>query len=182
MSYFKNIILPFTSALVGGAAVVAAIHISPALRPTGAENPDRRPVRFADSREVRPERHDIADHDMTLDEMMERSLREMHDMAEPHMDVPDASLAIDQREDDKFVYFDIKVDDVNSTLVHTRIENGYVNVSGSTQKKSQSDSEESVYQSTFNKTFPVPDNVDSGKMEMIPDHDKYILKFPKLKA
>jgi len=92
---------------------------------------------------------------------------------------------ISKREDDDFVYYDIKVDDLNSASVSTKIENGYIAITGSVEKRHGNDDEDShsaeVYKSTFNRTFPLPDYVDQNKMEMLPEGNKITLKFPKIK-
>jgi HSP20 family molecular chaperone IbpA len=92
---------------------------------------------------------------------------------------------ISKREDDDFVYYDIKVDDLNSASVSTKIENGYIAITGSVEKRHGNDDEDShsagVYRSTFNRTFPLPDYVDQNKMEMFPEGNKITLKFPKIK-
>lgn len=93
---------------------------------------------------------------------------------------------ISKREDSDFVYYDVQVDDVNATSINTKIENGYITITGSLEKKSQSSENESsaqsVFKSTFNRTFPLPEHVDQNKMQMVPEKDKIILKFPKLKS
>ncbi len=96
---------------------------------------------------------------------------------------------ISKREDDGFVYYDIEVEDVNSTSVNAKVENGYITITGTTEKKNDSPqdagqgiSEQSLYQSTFNRTFPLPEHIDQNKMQMLPEKDKVILKFPKIKS
>lgn len=97
---------------------------------------------------------------------------------------------ISQREDDHFVYFDIKVKDLGSTSLNTKIEDGYVTITGTTEKKSTSGSNDdpegassqSFFKSSFNRSFPLPENINQGEMEMIPQGDKIVLKFPKLKT
>lgn len=93
---------------------------------------------------------------------------------------------ITKREDNDFVYYDVQVDDVNATSINTKIENGFITITGSLEKKSQSsdndNSAQSVFKSTFNRTFPLPEHVDQNKMQMTPEKDKIVLKFPKLKS
>lgn len=91
---------------------------------------------------------------------------------------------ISKREDDDFVYYDIKVDDVSGTSINTKIENGYITITGTLEKKNGADdgSGQSVFKSTFNRTFPLPEHVDQSKMQMTPEKDKIVLKFPKLKS
>lgn len=96
---------------------------------------------------------------------------------------------ISKREDDNFVYYDIKVEDVNSTSINTKIENGYIIITGSIEEKSANIDEkenngfssQSVYKSTFKRTFPVPEQVDQNKMQMMTERHKIVLKFPKIK-
>lgn len=89
-----------------------------------------------------------------------------------------------------FITTFIKVNDLNSTSVNTKIENGYITITGTVEKKSGSDdkkndsgfSSQSIYKSTFNRTFPLPEHVDQNRMEMSPEKDKIVLKFPKVKT
>jgi HSP20 family molecular chaperone IbpA len=91
---------------------------------------------------------------------------------------------ISRREDGEFVYYDIKVDDVNATSLSTKIENGYITITGTLEKRSAANdgSDESVFKSTFNRTFPLPEHIDQKNMQVSPEKDKIVLKFPKLKA
>lgn len=96
---------------------------------------------------------------------------------------------ISEREDENSVYYDIKVDDMNSTSISTKIEDGYITITGTTEKKSGSDDKEndgfsaqSVYKSSFNRKFPLPEQVDENKMQMMSEKDKIVLKFPKIKT
>lgn len=96
-----------------------------------------------------------------------------------------------EREDGDAVYYDIKVPNVSTTSISTKVENGYVTITGTTEKKSgESDNDNesddfssmSVFQSNFSRTFPVPENVDPNKMQMTSEKDKIVLMFPKVKA
>lgn len=93
---------------------------------------------------------------------------------------------ITQREDESFIYYDIQVDDFNSTSIDTKIENGYLIIAGHSEKKNESDkndiSSQSVFRSTFSHTFPLPEHVDPNKMIMTQEENKIVLKFPKNKA
>jgi HSP20 family molecular chaperone IbpA len=102
---------------------------------------------------------------------------------------PVITEGISEREDEEAIYYDIKVDDVKSTSIDTKVNNGYLTITGTTEKKTVSGDNEnndvtagSVYRSTFNKTFPLPDHIDPNKMQMITEKDKIVLKFPKIKA
>jgi HSP20 family molecular chaperone IbpA len=92
---------------------------------------------------------------------------------------------IAKREDNSFVYYDVKVDPVN-TAVNTKIENGYLTVVGTSEKKSESNTANSKAKSEFNSAFSnkflLPKNVDANKMQMTYEKDKVVLKFPKINS
>lgn len=102
----------------------------------------------------------------------------------------DASLGQDffMKEDSEFVYYEIAIPSLDTTSINTKVENGYVTISGTAEKEDGAfkDHDEnsafarSFYKSSFNRTFPLPDQVDANRMQMIPDKDKIILKFPKM--
>ena len=93
---------------------------------------------------------------------------------------------ISKREDNDFIYYDIQIDDVNATSINTKIENGSITIAGSLEKKSSSsegdNAAQSVFKSSFKRTFPLPENVDPSKMQMTTEKNKIVLKFPKLKS
>lgn len=94
---------------------------------------------------------------------------------------------ISKREDDKYIYYDIKIENLNLTSINTKVENGHISITGTLEKKNDSKdkdnfSSHSYFKSTFSRTFPLPDGVDAGKMETVPEKDKIVLKFPKLKT
>lgn len=90
---------------------------------------------------------------------------------------------ISKREDDKYIYYDIKVAGVDGTKVNTTVKDGYLTISGEVKRSKGGDKEgeaRSVFQSSFRRTFPLPENVDSENMEMLNEKNKIVLKFPKL--
>lgn len=93
-----------------------------------------------------------------------------------------SSYDISEREDSQNVYYDIKVPDINSTSIKTNVENGQLTITGTIEKKNENESAsaQSFFKSSFQRSFPLPDNVDQHKMEMTNENDKIVLKFPKL--
>ena len=92
---------------------------------------------------------------------------------------------IAKRQDDNFVYYEIKVGDFNLTSLNTKVEQGQIRVTGSVEKRDEpgeSGNIQSYFKSSFARTFPLPEGVDANKMETISEKDKIILKFPKLKT
>jgi HSP20 family molecular chaperone IbpA len=88
---------------------------------------------------------------------------------------------ISRREDGDYIYFDIKVPDLKSTSVQTKVNDGYVTIDGKTATKSQSENGETSFESVFHRTFPAPANADASKMEVSSEGNGVVLKFPKLK-
>ena len=216
--YLKSIVIPTVSAVVGGVTVVAALKMSPTLRAKveGAEAPraENKDIVFDDiltkQKDIRRHFDDIFNDDFfggsdpfeDMKKMREQMRKRMDSFDKPNsMTNPFDSWFSDKfgggsiddiakREDDDFVYYDIKINDLNSTSVNTKIENGYITITGTLEKKSGADdkkdeggfSSQSIYKSTFNRTFPLPEHVDQNKMEMVSEKDKIVLKFPKVKT
>jgi HSP20 family molecular chaperone IbpA len=163
----KKILVPATSALAGGLVVVAALKLNPLTQP-------RHEQLFEDVFKKQQEIHH------QFDRMFEASFPENFGGA--------AITDISKREDDSFVYYDVTVEDLKSTSINTKVEEGYLTISGTIEKKSGDEGGEdnyaatSVFKSSFNRTFSLPQDVDPDKMQMLTEKDKVILKFPKIKA
>jgi hypothetical protein len=90
-----------------------------------------------------------------------------------------AMVDLNEREDDKYVYLDLKVEDPKATSLKTSVEDGYLSITGEIEKNQGDDV---YYKSSFSRTFPLPSGVDAAKMQMEPDGDKIVFKFPKVKV
>lgn len=94
------------------------------------------------------------------------------------------SAEIAQKEDDRFLYFEIKLEGVDSQSLQTHVENGLLTISGDVKKSIKSDNNnqamQSFFQSSFSRTFPLPENVNSERMEIINESNKIVLKLPKI--
>jgi HSP20 family molecular chaperone IbpA len=188
---WKNTLLSVIGVLVGAVAVVAALRLSPTIRSKIAgesTNGQKQELVYDDNQF----------NDFFKDKILGQSdpfeeMRKMRQQMEKNMTGPFDSWFshkfgggsvndITQREDDKFVYYDVKVPDVNSTSIKTKVENGYITITGTVEKKNESSQGESFYKSSFNRTFPLPDHVDENKMQMSSENNEIVLKFPKLKS
>lgn len=91
---------------------------------------------------------------------------------------------INTREDQNFVYYDVKLGDPKSTQIHTKVENGYLTITGESKSHRGDDDSwiKSSFTSSFTRSFPLPENVDADRMEMLQEQDKIVIKFPKVKA
>jgi HSP20 family molecular chaperone IbpA len=182
----KKIIIPTSSAILGGLIVLGALRFAPNdFSKTKIKNDfekNRNDI-FAD---VFRNRSQLAD-------FFNDSLFNQDDSFDLwHSDkIQDANVSgITKREDDNSVYYDIQVDDIKSTSIQTKVQNGYITIIGKTKKSGSTDKnnekdrflERSVYTSTFNRSFPLPEHIDQNKMQMTSEDDKIILKFPKIKA
>lgn len=88
---------------------------------------------------------------------------------------------ITKREDNDFVYYDVKVSGLDQDKVKVSVSNGLISISGKTEKKSDAGNTSNYYSSTFNRSFPLPPNVEETKVQMEQEKDKVIIKFPKTK-
>lgn len=215
----KKALVPTVSAVAGGVIVLGALRLSPAfaskVNPVEYRNQNHEIIYdniLKQQNEIRDNFDDLFKDNFfgsndpfkemkKMREQMEKRIEKLdgnsHSMSNPFDSWFTDKFGggsindIAKREDDNFVYYDIKIDDVKSTSINTKIENGYITISGTTEKKSgtpnsQEDgnhfSAQSMYKSTFNRTFPLPDHVDQDKMQMASEKDKVVLKFPKVKA
>lgn len=215
--YLKNIFIPFLSALIGGVVVFTAIKMSdsPAFAKTEyseAKKAENQETVFDEilnkQMDIRQDFDNIFNDDFFASADPFEDMKKWRGQMQKRMEAFDKLRSranpfdtwfsdkfgggtvndITKHEDDNFVYYDIKVNDLKSTSVNTNIENGYITIEGTIEKKSGSEdaqsesgfTSQSVYKSTFSRTFPLPENIDQNKMEMVPEKDKIILKFPKL--
>lgn len=189
----KQILVPAVSAVAGGLIVLGAIKVIPNLQ--------SKPEKHLDSifNEDIFHQGDPFEQMRKMREQMEKRMDQSNIDGEGSSNPFDSWFSnkfgggvddISKREDDDFIYYDIKVDDVKSTSIDTQVKNGYITITGTTEKKNESNDEkdkggfsaQSIYKSTFKRTFPLPDHVDQNKMQMLSEKDKIVLKFPKLKA
>lgn len=210
----KNILVATGSAVIGGVIAISAVKFSPTLQSkiSGAES-RRQQQEFAyddiyrKQEDIQPQFDSFFNDDFfsqndpfeEMKRMRKQIERHMQNFVDKNSDIRNPFDTwfsnkfgggtvndISKREDDEYVYYDIRVDDLNSASINTKIENGYITISGTVEKKSKSSEQEgsveSVLKSSFNRTFPLPENVDQNKMEMVPEKDTVILKFPKTKS
>lgn len=214
----KKILMPTASAVVGGLIVFGSLKLSPSLRArmnSEHSTQQSRATIFNDilnkQNVIQDQFENMFDYDFfnqgdpfnemkKLREQMEKQIDSLAKPTRRFSSNPFDSWFSDRfggtvndiskREDDDFVYYDIKVEDVNATSIQTKIESGYIMIMGTTEKKSKTSDEknkdgfsaESICKSTFNRTFPLPERVDASKMEMTSEKDKIVLRFPKIKT
>ncbi len=79
------------------------------------------------------------------------------------------------REDDNFIYFDIKLNGLEPSKLEVRVEGNQVIIDGEFKGKNDS------IQSKLTRSFPAPSGVDLNKYELLNEKEKIVIKFPKLK-
>jgi HSP20 family molecular chaperone IbpA len=215
---WKSVIVPTASAIAGGIVVIAALKINPTLLSKIGESDAKpsvnRDMIFDDiltkQKDIHEQFDSIFNDDLFGSSDPFEDMKKMREQMRKRMKIfenpgstsnPFDSWFSDKfgggsvddiakREDDDFVYYDIKIHDLNSTSIDTKIENGYIAITGTVEKKNGADdkkddvgfSSQSIFKSKFSRTFPIPENVDQNRMEMLPEKDKVVLKFPKVKA
>ncbi len=214
----KSVIIPTVSAVAGGIVVVAALEMSPTLRSKIGE-PEAKPIVNRDiifddilskQKDIHQQFDSIFNDDFFESSDPFEDMKKMREQMRKRMKIfekPDSTSNpfdswfsdkfgggsvddIARREDDDFVYYEIKIHDLNSTSLNTKIENRYITITGTVEKKNGADDKkddvgflsQSMFKSTFHRTFPLPENVDQNRMEMLPEKDKVVLKFPKVKT
>lgn len=88
--------------------------------------------------------------------------------------------SISQREDDTYVYFDINIPQTKPDEVKVQVQDGQILISGKIQSTLESENAKGFYSSHFQRSFPVPDNVDADSYKMEHENNKIILKFTKI--
>jgi len=212
----KKTMIPVSSAVAGGLVVIAALHWSPSFRSKvnsdmdhGQRNEQIYDDIFKKQQAIRQQFDSLFNDDFITQNDPFEEMKKMRTQMQKRMggfDRQKNSMSnpfdswfsdkfgggtindISKREDEDFVYYDIKVDDINSTSINTKVEQGYVMISGTIEKKYGFEGKDDGYQaqrvfkSSFKRTFPLPENVDQNKMQMLTEKDKVILKFAKIKA
>lgn len=183
--FLKRFTIPFLSAIFGGAVAVGAMKINPSFL---KKNEKTEPP-YEQNQEMLFD--NIINNDFWGESDPFKDIRKFHQNFRKKIELIGGSAVneIAQREDDDFVYYDIKIPNLNSTSFNTKVENGYITISGDIEKKNISEenendffSSQSFYKSSFSRSFPLPEYVDQHKMEMLSEKDKIILKFPKIKV
>lgn len=85
--------------------------------------------------------------------------------------------SVQQREDAKFVYYDIPIKGLDPKTFRVKIEDGQIVVDGQTAPTPGS---AISFTSSFHRSFPIPDGVDGAKVKMEQDKEKLTLKFPRV--
>lgn len=91
----------------------------------------------------------------------------------------EASSGFKTREDDHYVYYDIELKGMNPSKFDVKVENGQVNISGKFDKKNENEDSAGFMSSSFQRSFPVPENTDADKFQIESKGDVITLKFPK---
>lgn len=182
---WKTILIPLSAATLGALIMLLTFIYSPTLQSKVLERSeieDQLSLRdsfFREHQDLFKEHQDIR---KKFDSLFESAFSGDFGKGFTHSFSSDLNTDITMREDASYVYYDIPVDDVKATTINTVVENNYVTIEGTTEKKSDANNEHSVsvFKSTFKRTFPLPENVDQHKLKLIAEKDKYVVRFPKM--
>lgn len=176
----KSTAISIISALIGGATVLGAQAAFSSLRANHQPEPFRREALFDEIFNHQPFfRHQF---DQFFNDNFFREIDPFGDFRS----VRKHNISVKKIEDSDFVYYEIRAEDLNPTSINTKIENGSLTITGTLEKMTdsseQSASTRSLFKSSFARTFPLPEYVDPNKMEMSPEKDRIVLKFPKIRT
>lgn len=165
---YQQILIPVASAIAGGLIVVGLMKWGPWPE---AKVVQASPLPLFDQAF---ERDFFEQHDR-----MKKQLQQVFAMPGFDSSFTSDTYDISEREDENSVYFEIKVPDLKSTAINTTVTDGYVTITGTSENKDGDEFAQNISRSTFNRTFPLPSNVDGENFQMQTENEKVILKFPK---
>jgi HSP20 family molecular chaperone IbpA len=198
----RPVLIGLAGFLVGGACVYAFLSRDP-VEPGRPYHPSEKPIVSAmnlpknqeedapplappspQARAARPGNDDLDDEDAFLGQDPFMAMRKMREQMEQEMrgggagamlgfDMEGGGAEITAKEDAKSISYEIK--DVVGGTLNTQVNNGMLTVSGESKQIHGSIS----MQSSFQRSFSLPPNVDAAKMETISEKDKVVLRFPK---
>jgi HSP20 family molecular chaperone IbpA len=199
-SMLRPILIGLTGFLLGGACVYAFLShgseepgrpyhpsdkpiISAMNLPKNTNEDEIPPPPSAQARNARPN-DDMDEEDALLNQAPFLAMQKMREEMEKEMrgggagammgfDIESGGAEITAKEDAKSVSYEIK--DVVGGTLNTQVSNGMLTVSGESKQIHGSIS----MQSSFQRSFSLPPNVDAGKMETISEKDRVVLRFPK---
>ncbi len=193
-NFAKGLVLIAVGAVLGGLLVIGAIRYNPLFRTIVASTVEMKGPAVQAPPSDEDDFFNQADPFQQMQKMRSQMEKQMAAAAQAGgqsftFSVGGNSNDIAEREDAGFVYYDIKIADLDATSINTKVENGYLTISGTIEKKTGDGSgggngfsAQTIFKSSFNRTFPLPEEVDAAKMEMTSEKDKVILKFPKVKS
>lgn len=88
------------------------------------------------------------------------------------LNISDGHLSIEQKEDDKYIIYQVTVDQIDKQSLSVDVKDAMVTISGRFKDENIS--------SEYHQSFSVPENVDWQKVEIENKEKNLILKFPKL--
>ena len=90
---------------------------------------------------------------------------------------------IQKKEDQEYVYYEFKVDDPKKYKFTVKVQGGMIQLSAENKTESKNEKEayesKSVTEYKFERSFPIPTNVDTSKFKTSVEGNQYIVKFPK---
>lgn len=115
---------------------------------------------------------DMWGHMQDIQEKMEKEMQESFHGLGTGLNMADGNLSIEEREDEKYLYYELKIDNIDKQSLNVDVKDGMVSISGKYSDGNIS--------SQYHQSFSVPDNVDWQKVEIENKDKTLVLKFPKL--
>ena len=86
---------------------------------------------------------------------------------------------ITRREDEHSVYYDLVIDELAPEQVKVKVIDTQLHISGKTEKKTSIGGLSSFVSSTFTRSIPAPENVDTTRLKIHQTPGKLTIEFPK---
>lgn len=86
---------------------------------------------------------------------------------------------VKKREDKDYVYYDVAIKGLDKRDFNFKIAEGQISISGQLKKKSEDGDGGTFFSSSFQRSFPVPPDVDAKRVQIEQDQDRLTLKFPR---
>lgn len=90
------------------------------------------------------------------------------------------SSDIRSREDDQFYYYDITAKGIDQGKLNVRANRGQIEISGQIETKEGDAQSQHIFSSTFERSFPIPQNADAGNLKVENENGIITLKIPKI--
>lgn len=99
-----------------------------------------------------------------------------HDRAQDDLVIEDVGPS--RREDDQFVYYDIKIDKSSNNKLSVEVKDGLIHLKSLSNNSAQGSS----FSSSMEQVFSIDSNLDDKKAEVLNEKEKIVIKIPKKKG
>lgn len=89
------------------------------------------------------------------------------------------STQITRREDQQNVYYDLDLGGQKAKEFNVTVKDGQINIFGKIERAANDEASQSYFQSSFQRSFPAPLDVDAEKFKVTEENQKIVIILPK---